>query len=227
MKELRRCPRSPGGGLRKARLTGIRVKLPVETLDAKLASLARGGVGFSGPDRGAVQRGEGRREQALRAGQGARERLRAVRGARRRGSRRWGRGVRMSEALLQVAAEPVVVGRRGSRCRPAGADRRRRRGWAAPRPDKTRHPGRAPGPGAALGDALQLRAGERGPGDEMGGLLPAGEPGGLRLHEKGGRRQDVPAHHRAAEAIDAYLEAAGSRSRRRRSSRVWNGRERG
>ena len=42
MKELRRCPRSPGGGLRKARLTGIRVKLPIETLDAKLASLPEG-----------------------------------------------------------------------------------------------------------------------------------------------------------------------------------------
>ncbi len=31
----------------------------------------------------------------------------------------------------------------------------------------------------------------------------------LRLHEKGGKRHDVPAHHRAAEALDAYLEASG------------------
>ena len=31
----------------------------------------------------------------------------------------------------------------------------------------------------------------------------------LRLHEKGGRRHDVPAHHRAAEALDAYIEAGG------------------
>ena len=36
-----------------------------------------------------------------------------------------------------------------------------------------------------------------------------GSRGWLRLHEKGGKRQDVPAHHRAAEALDAYLEAAG------------------
>ena len=36
-----------------------------------------------------------------------------------------------------------------------------------------------------------------------------GSRGWLRLHEKGGKRQDVPAHHRAAEARDAYLEAAG------------------
>lgn len=30
----------------------------------------------------------------------------------------------------------------------------------------------------------------------------------LRLHEKGGKRHDVPAHHNAEEYIDAYLEAA-------------------
>ena len=35
--------------------------------------------------------------------------------------------------------------------------------------------------------------------------------GWLRLHEKGGKRHDVPAHHRAAEAIDDYVEAAISR----------------
>ena len=33
--------------------------------------------------------------------------------------------------------------------------------------------------------------------------------GWLRLHEKGGTRHDVPAHHRAAEALDDYLKAAG------------------
>ena len=33
--------------------------------------------------------------------------------------------------------------------------------------------------------------------------------GWLRLHEKGGTRHDVPAHHRAAEALDDYLERAG------------------
>ena len=64
----------------------------------------------------------------------------------------------------------------------------------------TGSPGRAPGPGALLGDALQLRAGERGPGDETGGL---------RGCEKGGKRHDVPAHHRAAEALDEYLDACG------------------
>ena len=33
--------------------------------------------------------------------------------------------------------------------------------------------------------------------------------GWLRLHEKGGTRHDLPAHHRAAEALDDYLARAG------------------
>ena len=36
-----------------------------------------------------------------------------------------------------------------------------------------------------------------------------GTRGWLRLHEKGGKRHDVPAHHRAAAAVDAYLVAGG------------------
>ena len=33
--------------------------------------------------------------------------------------------------------------------------------------------------------------------------------GWLRLHEKGGRRHDVPAHHRAEQAVAAYVNVAG------------------
>ena len=40
-----------------------------------------------------------------------------------------------------------------------------------------------------------------------------GSRGWLRLHEKGGKRHDVPAHHRAAAALDAYVEAAGLEDR--------------
>ena len=36
-----------------------------------------------------------------------------------------------------------------------------------------------------------------------------GSRGWSRLHEKGGKRHDVPAHHRAAAALDAYV-AAGA-----------------
>ena len=35
-----------------------------------------------------------------------------------------------------------------------------------------------------------------------------GSRGWLRLHEKGGKRHDVPVHHRAAAALDEYLETA-------------------
>ena len=35
-----------------------------------------------------------------------------------------------------------------------------------------------------------------------------GTRGWLRLHEKGGKRHDVPAHHRAEEALEAYVAAA-------------------
>ena len=33
--------------------------------------------------------------------------------------------------------------------------------------------------------------------------------GWLRLHEKGGRRHDVPAHHRAEQAVAVYINVAG------------------
>ena len=36
-----------------------------------------------------------------------------------------------------------------------------------------------------------------------------GARGWLRLHENGGRRHDVPTHHRAKEAVEAYVAAAG------------------
>ena len=36
-----------------------------------------------------------------------------------------------------------------------------------------------------------------------------GVRGWLRLHEKGGKRHDVPAHHRAEEALEAYVAVAG------------------
>ena len=58
-------------------------------------------------------------------------------------------------------------------------------GEAAPRQYRPRHPGRAPGPGAAQRHALQLRAGERGPGDAEAGLLPAGEPGVAQAPREG------------------------------------------
>ena len=65
-------------------------------------------------------------------------------------------------------------------------------------------------PGARLGDALQLRAGERGQ-RRCGGRTTSGRRagGGSGSTRKAARRHDVPAHHQAAAALDAYLEAAG------------------
>jgi integrase len=38
---------------------------------------------------------------------------------------------------------------------------------------------------------------------------PQGRRMWFRLHEKGGKRHEVPAHHNAEEYLDVYLEAAG------------------
>jgi integrase len=37
----------------------------------------------------------------------------------------------------------------------------------------------------------------------------------IRLHEKGGKRHEVPAHHNAEAYLDAYLEAAGIREEKK------------
>ena len=43
------------------------------------------------------------------------------------------------------------------------------------------------------------------------GLLPAGKRWWVRLHEKGGKRHEMPAHHKLEHFIDEYLAAAGIR----------------
>jgi integrase/recombinase XerD len=45
-------------------------------------------------------------------------------------------------------------------------------------------------------------------GMRRGDYFSQGRRGWLRLHEKGGKRHDVPAHHLAEAYLDAYLEAA-------------------
>ena len=143
--------------LRKARVTGIRVTLPVETLDAKLGSLPEGVSVSRDRYRGAVQRGEGGGGAALRAGLCARERLRAVRGARRWGSRRWGRGVRMSGGAGAGGRRDVGRDRqRRGGLRAAAGDRRRGGGmpssgsWSSSR-GGSRTSGRAPRTGGPWG----------------------------------------------------------------------------
>ena len=46
-------------------------------------------------------------------------------------------------------------------------------------------------------------------GMRVGDYFEIGKRSWLRLHEKGGKHHEVPAHHTAVEYLDAYLEAAG------------------
>ena len=63
-----------------------RQRVVTEALEAHLSSLPEGVSVEPRADRGALQRREGRRRAALRTGLGGDERLRAIRGARRRGN---------------------------------------------------------------------------------------------------------------------------------------------
>ncbi len=53
---------------------------------------------------------------------------------------------------------------------------------------------------ARIGAALSLKVED---------YYTEGRKAWFRLHEKGGKRHEVPAHHNAADYLDAYLEAAG------------------
>jgi integrase/recombinase XerD len=46
-------------------------------------------------------------------------------------------------------------------------------------------------------------------GMKVGDYCPNGKRWWVRLHEKGGKFQEVPAHHTLEEYLDAYIEAAG------------------
>ena len=318
-------------GLRKARLTGIRVTLPAETLDAKLASLPEG-----------VSVSRDRIEVRFNGAKEAVERLYALayalvndyerfEGARRRG-RRQGRGVRMSEALVPAAAEPAVVadgeadvvlpalivdagpdavqrfleffaGRiANARTRaaygravgqflawcearglglgaiaplhvaayirthpgsvptvkqhlaairvlcdwlvvsqvlpvnPAAAVRGPKhvvtkgatpgpdpgRGEEAPRAHRHGHAGRAPRPGALLGDALQLRAGERGWGCGGRTTSSRGAGGGSGSTRRAGRGMTSRPTTGQRRHWTSTSRRPRSRSRKRRSSRAWS-----
>ena len=83
--------------LRTARLTGIRVAVPVEALEARLSGLPEGVTVAPGRIEVRFTEGEGGRRAALRARAGADERLRALRDDRRQGGE-----VGMSEALVPV-----------------------------------------------------------------------------------------------------------------------------
>ena len=82
--------------------------------------------------------------------------------------------------------------------------------------------GRAPGPGATLGHALQLCAGKRGVGDAAAGLLRAGEPRLAQAPREGreAARRSGPTTGPGWPSTPTSRRP-GSRSRRRCSSRAW------
>jgi site-specific recombinase XerD len=51
-------------------------------------------------------------------------------------------------------------------------------------------------------------------GMDVGDYFPQGKRWWFRLHEKGGKHHDMPAHHKAEEFVDAYIEAAGLKDRK-------------
>jgi len=62
-----------------------------------------------------------------------------------------------------------------------------------------------------FGDDLRLRPHWRGRRHARRGLLPQWQALVGRLHEKGGKRHEMPAHHNLEAYLDAYIEAAGLR----------------
>lgn len=52
-------------------------------------------------------------------------------------------------------------------------------------------------------------------GMNVGDFYQSGTRWLIRLHEKGGKYHEVPAHHRCAEYVDAYIDGAGVRGERR------------
>ena len=91
----------------------------------------------------------------------------------------------------------------------------------APRGDRHGHARRPARPGARLGDALQLRAGERGHRHAAAGLLPAGAPGVAPAPREGrhAARRPGPTIGRPRRSTTTSR-GPGSTRRRRRSSRA-------
>ncbi len=52
-------------------------------------------------------------------------------------------------------------------------------------------------------------------GMDVEDYYPQGKRWWFRLREKGGKRHDMPAHHKAEEHVDAYIEAAGLKDQRK------------
>ena len=109
------------------------------------------------------------------------------------------------------AAQPGLRGARPEACRQGRQDAgARSRGLAqAAQLDPDRERARSARPGADRDTDLQLCAHQCRPEDEGRGSAAARRGWSIRLHEKGGKQHTMPCHHALAEALHAYIGAAG------------------
>ena len=117
---------------------------------------------------------------------------------RQAGARRDPDAVRLARGRPGRAHEPRRLGARAEARRQDRQDARARRPTRRGAPRLDRHVGRrrASRPGAHRPHGLHLRP-RRGRGRHASrGLLPEGKRWWVRLHEKGGKRHEMPAHHR-------------------------------
>ena len=103
--------------------------------------------------------------------------------------------VRGPKHVVKTGKTPVLDGAEWRKLHRQHSDRD---GARSARPRADRHP------------HLFLRAHQRGAEDEGRGSPAAAAPAGqIRLHEKGGKQHAMPCHHALAEALRAYIDAAG------------------
>ena len=170
--------------IRKARLTGIRVAVPVEALEARLSGLPAG-----------VSVEPGRIEVRFSGAKDAVGRLFAL-----------AQALTNDYEQFEALVDGATPGAAGERC---GNERRRRAGRADGRP--------APAASTARLVSVMLYSFAR-----VSAVIAMRRQdyfrqerrGWLRLHEKGGTRHDVPAHHRAAEAKAALFQSVDPAGRR-------------
>ena len=205
--------------LRTARVAGIRVAVPVEALEARLAGLPEGvsvepgriEVRFADPKEAA-----GKLFALAQALSNDYERFEESSGkGRGRDERGPGAGCRPARDRTLWRGRGRVA--RGDRGRGAGG-----RGAVPGAPVLTPAETRSLLDRIDLGTVVGLRDRallsvlvysfarvSAAVGMRRQDYFRQGVRGWLRLHEKGGKRHDVPAHHRAEEAVEAYLAAVG------------------
>ena len=109
--------------------------------------------------------------------------------------------------------QPGACGARAEACGQNRQDDRagRRPGAHAARQHRYLDRGRTARPGADRPDDLRFARVSAAVAMDVEDYHPKGKRWWVRLHEKGGKRHEMPAHHNLEAYLDAYIEAAGIR----------------